>query len=325
MRRSTALLFLALGVSWGIPYALIKIAVVEVEPVMLVLARTVIAAAVLLPIAAARHELRPLLRYWRPLLAYTVAEIVLPWFFLNTAEERLPSSTAGLILASIPLVSLAVGVALGRREHLSRRNWLGIALSTIGVVAIVGLNVAGSDPLSVAAMGVVVLGYAFGPAILSKWMPGAPGVGVTAASLAITAVVYAPVVGLTSAWPTHLPSTGVLVSIVVLAVVCSAASFIVLVRLVADMGPMRVTTVTYVNPVVAVLTGVLLLREVLSPWALVGFALVLVGSILFSARRTARLEARPAERVAAERGPMPIQESALSVNSSKPERAGRRR
>ncbi len=290
MRRSTALLFLALGVSWGIPYALIKIVVVEVEPVVLVLARTAIAAVVLLPIAAARHELRPLLRYWRPLLAYTAAEIVLPWFFLNTAEERLPSSTAGLILASIPLVSLVVGVALGRRERLSRRNQLGIVLSTIGVVAIVGLDVAGSDPLSVAAMGVVVVGYAFGPAILSRWMPGAPGVGVAAASLAITAVVYAPVVALSGTWPTRLPSTGVVVSILVLAVVCSAASFIVLVRLIADMGPMRVTTVTYINPVVAVLTGVLLLGEALSPWALVGFALVLVGSILFSKRRVDPLE-----------------------------------
>jgi drug/metabolite transporter (DMT)-like permease len=287
VHRSTALLFVALGVFWGIPYALIKIAVVEVEPAMLVLARTAIAALVLLPVAAARHELRPLLRHWRPLLAYTVAEIVVPWFFLNTAERRLPSSTAGLILAAIPLVSLAVGIALGRREHLSRRHWLGIALSTVGVVAIVGLNVAGSDPLSVAAMCVVVLGYAVGPAILSRWMPGAPGVGVAAASLAISAVVYAPIVGVTGAWPERLPSAGVIASVVVLAVVCSAASFIILVRLIATMGPMRVTTVTYVNPVVAVLTGVLLLNERLSPWALVGFALVLVGSILFSSRRRA--------------------------------------
>ncbi len=280
------LLFLALGVSWGIPYALIKIAVGEVQPVMLVLARTAIAALVLLPIAAGRRELRPLLRHWRPLLAYSAAEIVLPWFFLNTAEQHLPSSTAGLMLAAIPLVSLAVGVVFGRREHLSGRNWVGIALSTVGVVAIVGLNVSGSDPVSVAEVGVVVLGYAVGPAILARWMPEAPGVGVAAASLAISAVVYAPVVVIAHAWPSRWPSAPVLGSIAVLAIVCSAASFIMLVRLIAAMGPMRVTTVTYLNPVVAVLVGVILLGEALTPWALAGFALVLAGSYLFSARRT---------------------------------------
>ena len=278
------LLFLALGVFWGIPYALIKISVGEIDPLMLCFARTGIAALVLVPIALIRRDRIDLRRYWKPLLAYSLIEVVVPWFFLNTAETRLPSSTAGLMLASIPLVSLGIGVLFGRREHLSRLNWIGIAVSTVGVVSIVGVNVAGSDPASVAAVGVVVIGYAIGPMILSRWMPGAAGVGVAAASLSIAAIIYAPLTFATGAWPDRWPSSQVIVCVLILAVVCSAAAFVILVHLTSVMGPMRVTTVTYLNPVVAVLTGIVLLGEELTIGAVVGFLLVTAGAVLFGRR-----------------------------------------
>lgn len=116
--RRGLLLFVALGIAWGIPYALIKIAVGEIAPALVILGRTAIGAAVLLPVAATRGELPRVLALWRPLLAYTAAEIVIPWYFLNTAEQHLPSSTAGLLIASVPLVGVLVGVLLGPRAHL---------------------------------------------------------------------------------------------------------------------------------------------------------------------------------------------------------------
>jgi len=289
------LLFLALGVFWGIPYALIKISVGEIEPVMLCFARTAIAALVLVPIALVRRDRIDLRRHWKPLLAYTVVEVVAPWFFLNTAETRLPSSTAGLMLASIPLVSLGIGALFGRREHLTLLNWVGIAVSTAGVVSIVGVNVAGSDPASVGAIGVVVVGYATGPLILNRWMPGAPGVAVAAASMAIAAVIYAPITFATGAWPERWPSTQVILSVLTLAVVCSAAAFVLLVHLITVMGPMRVTTVTYLNPVVAVLTGIVLLHEELTMGAVVGFALVTSGAILIGRRSAKAAQPMPVE------------------------------
>ena len=295
MPTRSILLFLALGVFWGIPYALIKISVGEIEPVMLCFARTAIAALVLVPIALVRRDRIDLRRHWKPLLAYTVVEVVAPWFFLNTAETRLPSSTAGLMLASIPLVSLGIGALFGRREHLTLLNWVGIAVSTAGVVSIVGVNVAGSDPASVGAIGVVVVGYATGPLILNRWMPGAPGVAVAAASMAIAAVIYAPITFATGAWPERWPSTQVILSVLTLAVVCSAAAFVLLVHLITVMGPMRVTTVTYLNPVVAVLTGIVLLHEELTMGAVVGFALVTSGAILIGRRSAKAAQPMPVE------------------------------
>ena len=70
----------------------------------IVLARTVIAAALLLPLALARGQVRSLLPYWRPLLAFSLVEICLPWWLLGYAEQRLSSSLTGLLVAAVPLV-----------------------------------------------------------------------------------------------------------------------------------------------------------------------------------------------------------------------------
>lgn len=285
MSRRGILLFAVLGIAWGIPYLLIKVAVQEVDPAFVVLGRSAIGAIVLLPLVIARRQVLPVLRRWRPLLAYTVAEIVVPWYFLSSAETRLPSSTAGLLLAAVPLVGVAVAALTGRPERMTGVNWLGVLAGTIGVAALVGLDVAGSDLIGVAEMAIVVVGYAIGPVILARHMSDLPGTGVVALSLGITAVLYIPFVTLLGSWPTRLPSPAAIGSIVTLGVVCSAAAFLILFALIAEMGPVRVTTITYVNPAVAIVAGAAVLHERVTVWTLVGFVLVLTGSYLVSRRR----------------------------------------
>jgi drug/metabolite transporter (DMT)-like permease len=289
--RRGIVLFTALGIVWGIPYVLIKVAVAELSPAMLVLSRTGLAALLLLPLAIARHEVWPVVRRWRPMAVYTLVEIVVPWYFLNSAEQRLPSSTAGLLLAAIPLAGVGVAFVLGNPDRLSAGNWLGIVLGMSGVAALVGLDVAGSDLIAVAQLVIVVIGYATGPAIIARWMPDLPGVGVVAVSLAAAALVYAPVVPLTRAWPTTWPSGRVAGAVVILAVVCSATAFLLMVALIAEIGPVRATAITYVNPAVAVIAGTLLLGERITVWTVLGFTLVLAGSYLVTRRRNPVLEA----------------------------------
>ncbi len=285
-------LFASLALAWGIPYLLIKVAVEELDPATVVFGRSALGALALLPLAFLRRQVAPVLRRWRPLLVYTVVEIVVPWYFLSSAETRLPSSTAGLLIAAVPLVGVAVALAFGRPERLSPGNWAGILLGMLGVAALVGLDVAGSDLIAVAEVGIVVVGYAVGPAILAKWMSNLPGVGVVAVSLALTAIVYLPIVTLTGGWPASAPSPAAIGSVVVLALVCSAAAFLLMFALIAEIGPMRTTTITYVNPAVAILAGVLVLGERLTVWTVVGFVLVLAGSYLVTRRHTV-IEAPP--------------------------------
>lgn len=307
MTRRGLILFAALGIAWGIPYLFIKVAVSELDPAMVVLGRSALAAILLLPLAFFRREVAAVVRRWKPMLAYTVVEIILPWYFLTSAEQRLPSSTAGLLLATVPLAGVAIAFAMGRPERLSRMNWLGIALGMLGVAALVGLDIGGSDLIAVAQMAVVVVGYALGPAILARWMPDLPGVGVVAVSLAATAVVYVPFVLFTGAWPTSMPSAAVIVAVIVLAVVCSALAFLLMLGLIAEIGPVKATTITYVNPAVAIIAGVVVLGERVTIWTIVGFVLVLAGSYLVTRKRqdagvpvAAGAEAAPAEQAAVE-------------------------
>src|SRR5690242_10439549 len=108
MSRRGAVLFAGMCVVWGIPYLLIKVAVRELSPVTLVFARCLIAVVLLLPITVARGQLLVVLRRWRPLLAYTVAEIAIPWLLLTVAEQKLSSSLAGLLVAAVPLVGALI-------------------------------------------------------------------------------------------------------------------------------------------------------------------------------------------------------------------------
>ncbi|UOQ88034.1 EamA family transporter [Agromyces endophyticus] len=304
MTRRGLFLFIALGIAWGIPYLFIKVAVAELDPGMVVLARSALAAILLLPLARFRHEVGPVLRRWKPMLAYTLVEIVLPWYFLSSAEQSLPSSTAGLLLAAVPLAGVGIAFLMGRPARLSGTNWAGIALGMLGVAALVGLDVAGSDLFAVAQMAVVVVGYALGPAILARWMPDLPGIGIVAVSLGATAVMYVPFVLATGGVPTAWPSTQVIVAVVVLAVVCSALAFLLMVGLIAEIGPVKATTITYVNPAVAIIAGVVVLGERVTVWTIVGFALVLLGSYLVTRHRAT--PADPTTDVAPEVSDAPV-------------------
>jgi drug/metabolite transporter (DMT)-like permease len=282
LNRRGALLFAAMCVIWGIPYLMIRVAVRELAPVTLVLLRTGIAAALLTPVAAARGELRPLLRHWRPLLAYTAVEVAIPWVLLAQAETTLTSSLTGLLIAAVPLVGAAIVTLTGERERLGARRWLGLLVGLLGVAALVGLDVGQVDVVALIEVALVAVGYATGPVILSRNLNGAPALGVVAASLALTAIVYAPFAA--THWPTSTPSAHVLESVAGLAVICTALAFLVFFALIAEVGPVRATVITYINPAVAAVLGVTLLDERLTAGMLVGFCLVLAGCVLATGR-----------------------------------------
>jgi drug/metabolite transporter (DMT)-like permease len=312
MTRRGIILFAFLGVAWGIPYLLIKIAVSELSPAMVVFSRAALAAAVLLPLAAVRGEIGPVLRRWRPLLAYTLCEFIVSQLLLGTAEERLPSSTTGLLIAAVPVAGVGITFLVGRPERLSPRNWLGIAVGMGGVAMLAGFAVAGADLGAVGEVLVVVVGYALGPAILARWMPDLGSTGITGVALAITTLVYAPVLTLTHRWPSAWPRTSVVVSVVVLALVCSAVGFTVMALLVAEIGPVRMTTVTYVNPAVALLAGAVVLGEPVTGWSVGGLALILIGCLLIAVRGSGRDRARPAAPPADRRGELELDTDRIS-------------
>ncbi|TMB94905.1 MAG: DMT family transporter [Chloroflexi bacterium] len=285
MTRRGLMLFAAMCLIWGIPYLFIRIAVGELTPATLVFLRTGLAAVVLLPIAAQRGALRPVLDRWRPLLLFAMIEIAIPWFALSSAEQRISSSLTGLLTSAVPLVGVLIAPMFGNREGIRTLNLAGLLVGLLGVAAIVGLDLRATGWLPLAEMAVVAVCYAVGPAILSRFLSGLPSVGVIAAALAICAAGYAPVAAVQ--WPRAVPSTPVLASVAVLAVVCTAVAFLIFFALIAEIGPVRATVITYINPAVAAVAGVLVLREMFTAGMGIGFALVLIGSTLATRRARA--------------------------------------
>jgi drug/metabolite transporter (DMT)-like permease len=295
MTRRGWLLFATMGLIWGIPYLLIKVAVGGLHPATLVFLRTGIAALLLLPLAAGRGQLRPLLPYWRALLAFAAVEVAVPWLLLNTAETRLSSSLSGLLIAGVPLVGALLGWATGG-ERLGPVRLLGLLVGLAGVAALVGLDLHVGDVWALVEIAGVAIGYAVGPWILARYLVGVPGLGVIAAALGVTALAYAPF-ALTHL-PAHRPATEVVGAVVILALVCTALAFVLFFALIAEIGPVRATVITYINPAVAVTLGVLLLHEPFTLGIAVGFALVLTGSVLATRKSRERSVPEP-EPVAA--------------------------
>jgi drug/metabolite transporter (DMT)-like permease len=285
MTRRGWALFAAMCVIWGIPYLLIKVAVDELSPAMLVFARTAIAALLLLPIAAIRGELRPLLPYWAPVLAFAAIEIALPWLLLGVAEQRISSSLTALLIAGVPLVGAVIARTTGARERLGVQSGLGLLVGVVGVAAIVGLNLEGAGPGAITAVGLVAICYAIGPVILQRYLVGVPALGVIAAALGVTALVYLPIAAYSV--PDAMPSADVVGSVLGLAVVCTAIAFLLFFALISEIGPVRATVITYVNPAVAAVLGVAILDEHFTVGMGVGFVLVLVGSVLATRPSTA--------------------------------------
>jgi drug/metabolite transporter (DMT)-like permease len=163
---------------WGVPYLLIKVAVGELTPASLVFVRTAIGAAVLLPLAAMRGQLRVLLPRWKPLLAYTVVELAVPWLLLTSAEQRLTSSLSGLLVAAVPLVGAVLAWMAGGHEPLGVRRLIGLLVGLAGVAALVGADLRGGNAVAFAEIAVVAIGYALGPFIFARNLSDLPGLGV---------------------------------------------------------------------------------------------------------------------------------------------------
>jgi drug/metabolite transporter (DMT)-like permease len=283
-RRGWAL-FIAMGVIWGLPYLLIKVAIAELTPSSLVFFRTAIGALILLPLVLGRGGLRGLMAHWKPLVAYSLIEVAVPWFLLADAERRISSSIAGLLIAAVPLVGAVLAWRLQAADRLDRRRVAGLLIGFFGVGALVGVGGTVHDFGAVGEMAVVSVCYAVGPVIISRRLKAAPAVGVVAFSLVLTCLLYAPV-GLLQA-PRHLPSPTVLGAMIGLGAICTALAFVVFFALIAEVGPTRATVITYVNPAVALGLGVVLLHEPLTAGILFGFVLILVGSVVTNRRAPA--------------------------------------
>ena len=272
--------FAALGIMWGVPYYLIKLAVQELSPWVIAWGRVSLAACILLPIAWRRGALRSLGRHKLALFAFALLEFVIPLSVIALGEQWISSSITGILIATVPLWVILLSRFFGVHEPVGAWRLAGLALGFIGVVALLGLGtISGAlGWAGVACMLAASVGYAIGPLIIQRHLDRLDAFGPLAASLLIASIVL--LIPAVLAMPGQMPTAVTLASVAILGIVCTAMAMLLMFYLVSNAGASRASLITYVNPAVATLLGVWLLHEHLGLGGTTAFALILLGSWL---------------------------------------------
>ncbi len=273
--------FASISFLWGIPYLFIKIAVDDgVPPAFLAWARVLLAAVVLLALAWRAGLLGSVRGRMRWIAVYAVLEISIPFPLIAAGERDVSSSLAAILIATVPLIIALLALRFDHSERVGGRRLVGLVIGFAGVVALVGIDVAGNSAELVGAGLVLIaaVGYAAGPMILSRRLRDLDPRAIMGFALAMAAIVLTPFALLDL--PEGVPSGEALGSLVVLGLFCTALAFVLFASLNLEVGPGRAAVITYVAPVVAVALGVAVLGERPGVGAVAGLLLIVAGSWL---------------------------------------------
>jgi drug/metabolite transporter (DMT)-like permease len=273
--------FAAMSLIWGVPYLFIKVVVDDgISPVFLSFVRVAIGAAVLLALAWRAGVIDQLQGRWKWVAAYAVVEITLPFPLIAAGEQYISSSLTAILIASVPLIVALLAIRFDAAERATGVRLLGLLVGFAGVVVLVGIDVAGNrdELLGTALILLASCGYAAAPMILKRHLATVDSRAAMGASLLIASALLAVPAAFTT--PSAAPTSEAVFSLVVLGLVCTALALVVFQFLILEVGPGRALVITYLNPVVAVVLGVLILDESLGPGAVAGLLLILAGSWL---------------------------------------------
>jgi drug/metabolite transporter (DMT)-like permease len=283
MSRRAYFHFAVSGLFWGIPYLLMKVAVRDLEPAVIVCGRVLIGAAILIPIAIHQKVLMDAIRGWRYVLPYAIFEMMIPWILITNAEKKISSGLAGLLVATVPIWSTIFASLAGDRTVWHSKRLVGIAVGFAGLVGLVGYeSIFGeTDIISILMMLVAAISYSFAVNMISIKLPDVSGIAINGMAMFITAVAYAPLMVLQ--WPAaNTVSAESALSLLALGIFCTALAFISFFIVMKEIGPARASIGTYVNTAVAVVLGVIILSEPLTLGIIIGLPLVMIGSFLAS-------------------------------------------
>lgn len=267
---------------WGIPYLFISIAVADgIPPAFLAWFRVILGALVLLPIAWRAGLLGGLRDRWRWIAAYAVLEIAIPFPMIATGEQHVASSVTAILIAATPLVVALLALRFDPSERVRGLRLAGLFIGLAGVVFLVGIDIAGNadELLGAAAIMIAVVGYAAGPMLLNRKLGDLDARASMLGALAVAGLLLTPP-ALADTPSTAALTTEAVASLLVLGVLCTAAALVAFGMLVTDVGAGRALVFTYLNPLVALGAGVLVLGERPGPGALVGLLLILAGCYL---------------------------------------------
>jgi drug/metabolite transporter (DMT)-like permease len=292
MSRKSLFYFLLVGFLWGIPYLLMKVAVEEIPPSAIVAGRTLIGAAILIPVALYRKTFKGAVLGFKFVAFYALLEMIGPWILISTAQKKIDSGLAGLLISTVPIFAAIITSLRGDHSVWQFKRMFGIVVGFIGLIAVVGLESfsGNSHPASIAMMILAAMGYSYAIIMVTTNLPLVDGIAINGLAMAITSIFWAPLA--IAQWPSQVTFKPAL-SLIALGVLCTALAFLVFFKLLAEIGPARGSLVTYLNTSVAVVLGVIVLNEPITIGLIIGLPLVLIGSYLASKKTQSDIVAKP--------------------------------
>ncbi|MDP9378664.1 MAG: DMT family transporter [Chloroflexota bacterium] len=307
MSASELSLLFGLAAMWGASFMFIKVAVVEMSPLMLVSIRLALAAFTLLLVQRALGAARskrissaPMRELWRPYLWVAIVNAIIPYTLIAWGEKYIASGTASILNASTPLFTAllaSMGASYARSpERLTPARVAGLLVGFAGVAVLVagtGANVeigtGRSALMGQVAVLVASLAYGVGGLYARERFAGIPPILPATWQSAFGAVVLLPF-ALVLTPLRDIPSWQAVGSVAALGIVGTALALLLYYELLARVGATRTVMVTYLLPVMALIYGAVFLDESVGVYSLLGLALVL-GGIAITAR------AKPRERI----------------------------
>jgi len=283
MSRRALFHFAVSGLFWGIPYLLMKVAVRDIEPAVIVCGRVLIGAAILIPIAIHQKVLMDAIRGWRYVLPYAFFEMMIPWILITNAEKQISSGLAGLLIATVPIWSTIFASISGDKTVWHSKRLVGMLVGFVGLIGLVGYEsiIGSSDPLSIAMMLIAAISYSYAVNMISQKLPDVSGIAINGLAMVFTSLAYAPLM-IVQFPEVSAVSKESAASLLALGVFSTALAFISFFIVLKEIGPARASIGTYVNTAVAVVLGVMILSEPLTIGIIIGLPLVMIGSFLAS-------------------------------------------
>lgn len=277
--------FILLAAIWGASFLFMRIGVAELGAFATAGLRVGIAALFLLPLALARGHGQALKTHWKLTAFVGVLNSAIPFVCFSYALLSISTGLSSILNATVPLFGAVVAwVWLKDRPTGSRT--LGLGVGFIGVAMLAWNKASFTANASGVTTGWAVLAcltaclcYGLAASFTKRYMTGMPSL-VSATGSQLGATVFLLPLGLMY-WPDHAISWKAWGAVIALGVVCTSLAYILYFRLIERAGPAKALTVTFAIPVFAVLYGVVLLGEVVTPW-MVGCGLVIIAGTTLS-------------------------------------------
>jgi drug/metabolite transporter (DMT)-like permease len=280
VRPAQVVQLLALSVVWGCAYLFMRASVPAFGPAPMIFLRMALGSAlVLLPLVLWRFGPGPLRVHWRELLVFGIAFTAVPFLGLGYAAQSISAGMLAILQSAAPLFASVVA-RVWLREPISGGRAAGLAIGLAGVVLLVWDKVGVRDDAGVAilvALGVTVL-WGVSSNYARVRLHAIEPLVLACGSLGLAAIALAPLAWLT--WPAHAPGPRAWAEVLFLGLASTGAGFLMYFGLLRGIGAVRATSVTFLNPLVAMAAAAVYLGEAVTGRMVLGCAVILVGTAL---------------------------------------------